>query len=337
MHYHLSLTLLLTASLCAQEAVEPKSFFPENYESEYFIDLAAMRDNEFLDGVERNLLIRPLLKMVEREVLLELEDVDRIRAGQVRTGTPPRTWIVLVFEGTEALSLPDAAGMEHHEEVEIGKHRALRQKTNPRGSMAFDETVEEGEDRRLREIPNPEPETMLWVYPRAGTRVLGPAEILTPILEGEQDGGERHPDMRAFPPGTGKTLAHFTEVRAGKSRAEWGDGSPFPDEWWVDDDPIDRWSLRLAEQADGHVVFTGTLDFAEGGAGLDFVQGELEDGLNEVREDPRYAPLAKHLDGLTIERRDRELVVTLDLGPAREAGKSLGGNLTPYLELGAKD
>lgn len=329
MRKHLSIAAaVLVTPLCAQADPDIRRFLPNGYQSELFFDLAAMRENELWDGIERNLMLRPFFSMTERAAFVEREDVDRVRVAFVYTGTPPRKQSVTVLEGNESLRLPDVGELDEFEEFSIGEHRGLLHRRE-----AVDLMFEMDENGEWQEAPPLEAETILWLNPRQGLRVFGPEEILQPILEGTQQGGKAHPGLRGIRPEPGRTLARIVEVRGDKTRAEWEEDLPIPEDWWVEEDPVEWMSLSLSERDDGTVVATGRLHFAQGTAGLALMQEKLEGKLTEVRDNPRLKPIHKYLEPLDLAQRERDLVATYELGAAREAGKLLGSSMTPSPEL----
>lgn len=285
------------AQVAGQDAIPRHAFFPDGYQFEYFLDLEALRENEFWDGIERDMFVRSMLRMLEREGHLYVDDVDRVWGARVETAE--REVDVLFLEGTDGLALPDP--IDGFEQVTIADKPALRTTGGA---------------------------PQLWLVPSPGTRVVGPEDHLRAAADEPSPTGTADPDLRAlvadYP-----ALAYLVTIRGDRTREDWESGV-VPAEAWNDEDPLDALMLRLAVDDAGEIFVAATLRFARGTAGQKAARAEIEGFLAELEQREDFAAHAALLEGVELTEAGRELHITLQLGPPQQAGQKIVSSLFVY-------
>jgi len=308
---------LLAAPIGAQD-LGPRSFFPGEYHCEYFVDLATLRDDEFWSAFDRSMLLRQLFGMLRRTSGIDIDDIDRIRgAGRWITGNGDddlRIDNVVVFEGTPELVVPDPDNLEGDVELTattIAGHDALGQS-----------------DRSGRN---------LWVSPRPGTLVIGAANQISAVLEDRRPGGVPHPELLAFLAGP-NVLAHAACGRFGRDVAQWHRQLPVPGDWLDANDSVEFVMARLQQLQDGNISVSAHVRFRLGESGLDTFESKLREALAQAQNHRRLGAFRKFWRSIEVERRDNDLVATVNLGPPRTAGvkfQEIGMLLVPmFLTVG---
>ena len=145
----LAVLLLGAFAVPAQQKLEARSFLPQHYQAEFFADLEAMRECEFLDGLERSMALRMLKSMLRNNTGIDVGDLHRVRItscdrGGGETGEAGIVRVT-ILEGSKELVLPDAS--DGRGRAEFAGLPVLREQ-----GLAVD---------------------MLWVSPQPGLLVMG--------------------------------------------------------------------------------------------------------------------------------------------------------------------
>jgi hypothetical protein len=280
----------------AAPAVEPASsralsrpFLPTDYAGEIFTDFEAMRRNGLLDRIERLPMMGSFLEAQAVSYGCDLDDLKRIRTAVVfgEMKTRPSMRMVSVAEVD-----PDADPLPA-----------------PEGWQPW----EQGGVRGLQHDGGAYP--ALVVRPEPGIVVAGERDLVVPQLAGPAGGP--HPELGPFLAGE-RLLFQFAAGSFGR-RAHTLTGTigffGFDDA----DDPCEFLRLRLGEDADGGLVLSAALRYRPGSENLRRTEVELRALLDRTAGKPEARAFKSLIDALLIRHDDRDLHVSLALGPPRDA------------------
>lgn len=300
--------LLLGAfTLPAQQKLDARSFLPQHYQAEFFADLEAMRECEFLDGLERAYALRMLRSMLQSSSGIDANDLHRARIATLSLGDGEVDEAgierVTILEGAEVLGLPEAS--ETRTAAEVAGRQVLRE------AGYGSET--------------------LWVSPQPGLLVIGESALIEQCLQGERRGGVPHPDLMAIT-AVRTPLLHFAAARCGMDNGRWVKLMGFPEDWITEEDPVETAVLRL-ELVEGEMVASAELRFANGEKGPELFASGLREALGVLKAEPPLAPSAKVLEKVELAQPDGGLTLKLKLGSPREASQQVAQMLTPMAFL----
>lgn len=287
--------LLAAGAIPAQRQLTARSFLPPDYNGEVRVEMARIVDSGMWDAVERS-VFRLILAEFRSRMGFDLADLDSVRFAtrmiRHEDGTSERrgAWIL---EGTERVGvarMPDDRRARFAEESIDG----IRYLTDGRGNEL--------------------------ISPRPGLLVVGQGDLVSAILRDDVRPGVPVPELQSLTAAP-HTLALAAAIFPPPELRRPYDLSPFPADWFTDDDPPLALRIRLATDADqGNVFLEMLVRFENGERGPARLEAELR-GLPEslVAMDDTLKPVAALLAGLQLRTAERELFVTLPLGDDPEA------------------
>ncbi len=308
--------LLAAAAVPAQDPARvqlgPRSFFPEEYTGELYVNMDALLETDLWEEVERSLVSKPMLAAFRRNFGFRLTDLEEIRIGMVpKKVTYPggyetyRQLAVTVFLGGRDLALPKPRKREWDHN---------RRTNNQIGGL---NVVQEGMDTEERHWSQP----MLWVMPKPGCLVYGDKRLVEPVLKGERRGGVPHPELMAVTVGR-RPLAYYA-VRLQYDKQFLQNAVPFPFEWYTEDDKPTFLTLRINLGAKSQAsTATMRIRFTDGSKGPDLFEKETRASFKKLDTDrffKRMAFLKKFTKRLTFKKTGADLEISCDLGDAKQA------------------
>jgi hypothetical protein len=310
----LATILALAGALAAQQPPTAQSFFPTEYQSEFFVDFAKMRAIELWDGLPRPILAA-LLSGFSENYGFDIEDVDQLRGSMVLPEKRGRQQTVLAMIGKESVRLPTFGDDSPFEvdETEIGGRKVIRARPT------WDEN---------------DPGT-LYYSPRDGFLVTGHDPLVRPAIVGERKGGVPSAEIlrhTAQP----NLIAFFASHLNAAMREDMP--PPVGADWLVEDDPLTFMMYALqatGEDGDEDVSFYGLLQCERGTHGSELIEKKIREGLVTLQNHRQFGAFKQHWEKVQVERDGREVRVRLSLGSPRRAGGALAQILGPMLMLGA--
>ncbi|MFY9341609.1 MAG: hypothetical protein WAT39_03915 [Planctomycetota bacterium] len=298
MKHLLLASFLVVPTLLAQTAppLTARSFLPDDHRYVAHADLAAMRTRGIWDELEVSVL-KMVFKQMEKEIGFPLAALDRATmVAELATegeGMGPRTPQVVVFEGN--------APVKAH-------HRFL--------TSWSAETIGSHEVRR-----RPGGDDLL-VQPRPELQVQGPEQWLRPVLEGKPNHGMPCADVMSLLSGRAGQLAYFVmDVQNALLKKSMID-KLLPGVDWPEGEAPTFVCLRLlvlGDADDPHLGIEAVLRHGKEGEGIARSQPAIDAWLAKLREEPTLRAALPILKKVQQKRDRADLVVSVDLGRARDA------------------
>jgi len=326
------MALLLTGVSAQKQRRDlgPRSFFPSEYTSEYFIDLDALQDTDFWDCVERFRYSGMLFIQFRKEFGFRMQEIRTVRAGAKYLRDPNasedkgREALVCVMEGSNKLCLPSVEARE-------GYHYLVRQADRVAG---FD-VVTEGPAESIEAAYAPQ----TFVIPRPGCLAFGDGEMIRSVLTGQRRGGVISSELMpltAHP----RPLAYLAMSVPSPDSPFYEQAVPFLTTWLTEQDPLQHFTVRLArgETAETFKIVL-TMRFLTGKQGPDVLEESMQASLKAQKSMPFYKMTKSLLDQIVWKRDGTDLLGVLDLGGRREIARLLGayGGGLPLLLYSAHD
>jgi hypothetical protein len=299
----------VSAGVVAQDKLGPRSFFPPEYQAEFFVDVAAVRAHGFLGALQRS-LVSGALRELEKGANVSLDDLDRVRWALLRT--PPAD-----------------GGHEQRQMVFVAEGKALAPESYapeaPYEFGTFERTTVAGHAVHVWTGSDEWQEA--YVAPRPGFAVRGDRALIESILDGSGKGGAAHPDLLALLSARG-VLAQLAMARCGRPAEAWFGDVPAPQHWLVPADPLDGYWFRLVEQ-DGVIELQALARFARDGDGVRRLEAEARAALAAAQKHRRFGAFKKLWNAIELTRDGGDLRARIVMGPPERAAAMLAQTFLP--------
>jgi len=299
-----------TSSL-AQIRLDARSFPPEDFRAEIYVDFARLVDSGIWDAV-RGSAVGAMLSMVERELGFSLSELDSLRMYPElnRRSERPEHWRkggVLVMVGSDELLLPVPA---NHRQEQFG---------------GYDAAIDD------RDWVQRDPD--MWLQVEPGLLVYGTRHLLEPVVEGKATPGLPSGEFLSLTSGQ-DGLAHVVLGLEEQDLRE----LPFA----VPDGLIDAadrpqflalrmWTVVGADddEDDPQVLFEAIVRCQDGSKAPELLVEFARQSVEQARQHPRLAALEQIWSKLEFSINGRDVKARLPLGRTREAGGNLAMLMAP--------